>query len=532
MRYLLHHWIDHHAAARPAHPALVFGERTLDYAELAAASNRLARALVANDVAPQDRVGIYMDKGLEAAIALYGIMKAGAAYVPLDPAAPPERLATLIADCDIGCIVTAVNKRRALRTLRAAAAPLRLLVGIDDDTLGVSTLPWSQIDALPGDTPPARKTLGADLAYIMYTSGSTGTPKGIMHSHDSGLAFARWAAAEYGLRPGDRITNHAPLHFDLSTLDYFAGAVAGATTVIVPEEVTKLPASYAAFLEAHGITVFYTVPFALIQLHLRGALETRDLSALRWVIFGGEPFPPQHLHALRRRLPRARFDNIYGPAEVNGVTHYTLHDALPPEAPIPIGQIAATAEALVVDADDKPVAAGRTGELLVRSPTMMLGYWRRDELNARVFSRRTDAAGLTRTWFRTGDLVSADADGVFQFAGRKDRQIKVRGYRIELDEVELALAAHDAVEEAAAFAVADGEGSQCIHGQVTLRDGAAADVAALTKHLKGRLPFYAMPARIAIAQRFPRTTTGKIDRRRLAAEAVPDTAPARANGGT
>lgn len=519
MDYLIHHMIDRQAAACPAHCALTCVDQTMTYGELAAASNRLANALVAHGVAAHDRVGIYMEKGLDSVVAMYAIMKAGAAYVPLDPSAPVARVAGVIEDCAIRCLVSAPAKRRALRALHTHGVELDLLVGVDDDQSGWSVLSQAAIDRADAGAPPRRKILADDLAYIIYTSGSTGTPKGIMHSHASGLSFARWAASEYALKNTDRLSNHAPLHFDLSILDYFAGAVAGATTVIIPEEYTKLPASYAQLLESQRVSVLYTVPFALIQLLLRGGLEERDLSALRWIIFGGEPFVPVHLHALRARLPWVLFDNIYGPAEVNGVTHYTVGAQLSPDAAIPIGPVACTAQGLIVDDNDCAVAPGTAGELLIRSPTMMLGYWNRPQLNARVFWRRKNAAGLEEVYFRTGDVVRADADGTLHFVGRRDRQVKIRGYRVELDEVELALASHAGVEEAAAFAVADADGTQNIHGQVTLTE-AATTPAELIKHLKSRLPGYAMPAKVTITDAFVRTSTGKIDRRRLALTAM------------
>jgi acyl-CoA synthetase (AMP-forming)/AMP-acid ligase II len=218
-------------------------------------------------------------------------------------------------------------------------------------------------------------------------------------------------------------------------------------------------------------------------------------------------------------LPHVRFDNIYGPAEVNGVTHQTLEPLTGDDAVVPIGPIAETAEALIVDAEDAPVSPGQIGELLVRSPTMMLGYWGRQDLNARAFYRRRNSAGLEEVFFRTGDLVERYDDGVMRFVGRKDRQVKVRGYRVELDEIETALTMHAAVEEAAVYVLPDGEGSQAIHAQVTLTDDAPVQHEDFVKFLKSRLPWYAVPASVGVAARFPRTSTGKIDRRTLTTRA-------------
>ena len=523
MSFLIHRLLDDQAHRDPDRAASAYLDQSLTYGELARRSNQLAHMLIDRGVRRHDRVGIYMDKSIDTPVALYGIMKAGAAYVPLDPSAPAARVAAVASDCGIRHIVSAPSKLRRLRALAAAPSPIECVVGVDAgehlDWRGAS---WADVAAMPDAGPPALRVIESDLAYLIYTSGSTGTPKGIMHTHHSGLSFARWAAPEYGLVAADRLSNHAPLHFDLSIFDYFAALVAGASTVIIPEEHTKLPASYTQLLQDHRVTVLFTVPFALIQMSLRGALDERDLSALRWAIFGGEPFPPVYLRELMRQLPHVRFDNMYGPAEVNGCTHYTVTE-IGDEA-IPIGPVADCAEALIVDAAGAAVPCGETGELLVRTPTMMRGYWQRDDLNAKAFYTRRNAAGQPETFFRTGDLVAELDDGALRFVGRKDRQVKVRGYRVELDEIELALTADASVEEAAVFTLADETGSQQLHARVTLRDGAGATPAEITRSLRARLPWYAVPADIRVLPVFPRTQTGKIDRRRLSQQAEADPA--------
>jgi len=519
MTGLLHQQVDAVASRAPGLPAVQYLDSVLDYGALARETNRLANVLVAEGVSHGDRVGIYMDKSIHTAVALYGIMKAGAAYVPLDPAAPVERIAGLIRDCAIRCLVTSPGRRRVLRSLFERETGVDCLIGVTSEAgLPARCLSWQEVADRGADSAPQVEVRPSDLAYIIYTSGSTGTPKGIMHSHASGLAFARWAVAEYGFTQEDRLSNHAPLHFDLSIMDYFGAAVAGAAIVIVPEEYTKLPASYSKLVEDQRITVLYTVPFALIQMLLRGSLEQRDMSALRWAIFGGEPFPPAHLRALMERLPHVRFDNLYGPAEVNGCVHHTVGRIDDDEAPIPIGKVADCADILIIDDHDAPVAAGEIGELLVCTPTMMQGYWQRDDLNALAFYTSTGAG--KDVYYRTGDLVAQRDDGLLRFVGRMDRQVKVRGYRIELDEIETALTAIDVVEEAATYTVPDDEGSQIIHAQVTLRPGADATSAQVIKRLKKKLSWYAIPAKLTVEDSFPRTQTGKIDRRLLRTQAL------------
>jgi amino acid adenylation domain-containing protein len=506
----------------PDREAIRFSGHSLTYAELVAQANSLASVLREQSVGRGDRVGIYMNKGLESAVALYGIMQAGAAYVPLDPFAPVPRLSFVIRNCGIRWLVTKPNKLNELRQMVEAQIGLECLIGLsNEDDLPVRCLTWEDALSRTAEGPPAVGTIEQDLAYILYTSGSTGDPKGIIHTHRSGLAFAEWAATTYDLHHEDRLSNHAPLHFDLSTFDFFAGALAGATTVIIPEALTKFPANLSKLIQDERISVWYSVPFALIQLLLRGGIETRDMSALRWVLFAGEPFPTKHLRQLMATLPQPRYSNLYGPTETNVCTYYHV-PPLPEESDesIPIGQPCANAEALVVDADNRPVASDEVGELLIRGPLVMRGYWGRPDLSEKGFFRRQSFDHYEDTFYRTGDLVQLDPDGNFKYLGRKDRQIKTRGYRVELDEIEIALLSHEGVQEAAVYPIPDGEGSNLIEAAVILRSEIALETSALLDHVAGRLPPYAVPAKINIVADFPRTSTGKINRRKLQSQSL------------
>lgn len=502
--------IDRTAADDPDREAVQFLQQSSSYAELSTQSSQLAHALRSAGVRRGDRVGILAPKRLETALSLYGIMKAGATYVPIDPSAPLERQAFVIRDCGIKCLVTAPSQLNSLRELEICSLPFEAFIGLDSaEDLYTPCHSWEEVFTLPS-TSPDLDASADDLAYIIYTSGSTGTPKGIMHTHRSGLAFAQWAAAAYDLTPEDRLSNHAPLHFDLSIFDYFAGAVAGATTVIIPEAYTKLPASYTKLLEDAQVSVLFTVPFAFIQMHLHGVLDDRDLSNLRWAIYGGEPFSPKHLRALMERLPHVAFDNMYGPAEINGCSHFTVPS--PPQddhESIPIGPLNSICKGLIVDKENGAVEDGGIGELLVCTPTMMQGYWSRGDLNAVAFHRHGGDL-----YYRTGDLVRNLPSGDLVFIGRSDRQIKTRGYRVELDEVEAVLTAHEAVAEAAAFPLQN-EGTTSIAAAVTTRKTHSLSAQQILQHAKSRLPWYAVPSSIAIETEFPRTTTGKIDRRAL-----------------
>lgn len=504
----------------PDRDAVRSGGRALTYAELADRSSRLAGLLEAQGVRRGDRVGIHAGKGLAATVAMYGIMKAGAAYVPLDPSSPPARQAFVVRDCGIRHLVTEPARQAALDQLLGEPVPVECVVGVDGALSGgVRGCSWDDVAAHPSSEMEPN-LVEMDLAYVLYTSGSTGAPKGVMHTHGSALAFARVAADTYGLAGEDRLSNHAPLHFDLSTLDYFSAALAGATTVVIPDAHTRMPASLAGLIESERLTVLYAVPLALTQLVLHGALEKRDLTSVRWVLFGGEPFPPKHLRALMAALPNARFSNIYGPTESNGVTYWVLPGPPASDDPIPIGRPYGNVETVIVGGDGQPVADGEPGELLVRTPSMMRGYWGRDDLNERAFESRCVFENYHDVYLRTGDLVRRDARGLLEFLGRKDRQVKIRGYRVELDEVEVALLSHHAVETAAVFTVPGADGSTRMEAAVTLRVAGALDVEDLRAHLAQVLPRYALPERLTLLDAMPRTSTGKIDRQELSNRAT------------
>jgi amino acid adenylation domain-containing protein len=520
--YLLSQLIDDAADRDASHEACCGVTRRLDYGELVTQSNRLAHLLVEHGVRPGQCVGIHLPRTPESLVAVYGILRAGAAFVPIDPHVPVNALCQLVRECGIRHIVSHERARPHLEQL-AAATPLDLVLGVAEGIDGVrTTATWSALDGCHGGAAPDVARSQLDMAYIMFSSGSTGRPKGIVHTHGSGLAYAIRSAELYEVVPGDRIANHSPLHFDMSTFGYFTGPLAGATTLLIPQAHTKMAASLTQLIEQERITIWYSVPLALVQMLLRGVLEARHLESIRWVLYGGEPFPVKHMRALMQAWPNARFSNVYGPAEVNQCTYYhvpPLHPDDDDESPIPIGQVWDDAEGLVLDTHDAPVEPGDAGELVVRTPTMMAGYWKRPDLNAAAYFRRTNESGLEDVFYRTGDLVRHDEAGRLLFLGRKDRQVKIRGYRIEVDDVEHMLCSHADVESAAAFPIKAGGDDDRIEAAVVLRDGADVDGEDLRKFLADHLSWYAVPARIEIMNEFPRTTSGKIDRRCLQAMA-------------
>ena len=523
MLFLLPHIVDNSASRFPDKEAFRFEGTSLTYAQLHEQSNALAHTLTDLGVGRGDRVGILLFKGLESAISIYGVMKAGAAYVPLDPFSPPARTKSAISHLGVRVVVTNENVLQHQSRLESGLQSLTGIVGLPSpltqDQVAVS---WNDVAEMTTERPPRTETTEDDLAYIMFTSGSTGTPKGIMHTHRSGLSYARTSRDLYEVDSSDRLSNHSPLHFDMSTFDYFTGPLAGATTVIISEAHARFPVSLSSLVQDERLTIWYSVPFALTQMLLRGELEHRDLSSLRWVLFGGEPFPPKYLAALMSRLPKCRFSNVYGPAEVNQCTFFNVPSEFGSSQPVdvPLGRIWPNAEGIVVDNDDREVAIGDVGELLVRTPTMMQGYWNDTERNRRAFLDRDAGGGLVHRFYRTGDLVRQTEDGNLHFLGRKDRQVKIRGFRVELDEIEAALLMSPAVEEAAVYTVPADDGVVAIEASVIPSGTSGVGERELTRFLLDKLPQYAIPGRIAVMQSFPRTGSGKIDRGKLGALAA------------
>lgn len=508
MDELLWRRVEAWAERRPDQPAMRCRGEELTYSQFSQRTSQLAEVLVASGVRRGDRVGLYLGKSLHTAIGVYGVLKAGAAYVPIDPTAPVERVQAILADCGIQVLISQPDKIRRLPPDHS----LSWIVGSADSERfgGAEGIPWSVVEQAEGAMSPVTAA-GSDLAYVMYTSGSTGTPKGLMHTHASGLAYTRLSAELYQVTHEDRLGNHSPLHFDMSTFEFLTGPQQGATTVILPEEATFFPRSMAELIEREKLTFWYSVPLALIQLLEHGELETRDMSSLRWVLFGGEPFAPKHLKRLMELWPTTRFSNVYGPAEVNQCTYYHLPGPLQDLCePLPLGRVWNETRGRVVGEGGADVAIGEVGELWISSPTMMRGYWGRPDLDVQAFA---DFEG--DRYYRTGDLVQVLDSESLAFIGRKDRQVKVRGYRVELDEVEAVLTAHPDVVEVGVVAPKSEDGVRRIVAAVRVHDGAPVTAEMLRSLAAETVPAYAVPETIEVRASLPHTTSGKVDRMRL-----------------
>jgi amino acid adenylation domain-containing protein len=518
--HLLQGLLRRAVARHPDRPAVVDGGHALSYAELGARSARLANLLLELGVRRGDRVAIYLDKSAASVVAIYGVLEAGGAYVPLDPQAPTSRLAFIARDCGVEVVLTAKAKAHAWLELVAQGAPIGAIVVLDatDDDLepvsvpGVRIVAATAMDRLPA-SPPAPPTIDQDLAYILYTSGSTGVPKGVMLSHLNALTFVRWAAELCDLGPNDRLSSHAPLHFDLSIFDVFAAAAAGASVVLVPPQALVFPVEAARFIRDERITVWYSVPSALSMLVRRGGLEGGDFPTLRVLLFAGEVFPTKYLRRLMELLPSTRFVNLYGPTETNVCTFHEVETPPIGDEPIPIGTAIANTEVFVVADDGSPCRDGEVGELYVRGAGVMQGYWGDADRTSRSLVVRPAGSGPRDAAYRTGDLVHLDARGRCRLVGRRDGQIKSRGYRIELGDIEAALYAHPDVLECAVTATPDELITHRIRAHVVTR--APLEQAELQRFCGSRIPHYMVPESIEFHRELPKTSTGKVDRQVL-----------------
>ena len=505
------------ALERPDHPAVVDGTRTLTYAELDDLAGRVAALLHSMGVGPGWRVGLFLDKSAEAVAGLYGIMRAGAAYVPLDVRAPDARVGYIARDCQLSVLLTSSTCLKRMPALCRAGAPIGKVIVLDGAADGgpanVTVMGQADIDtAVPLRTGPGEADA---LAYILYTSGSTGQPKGVMLSHRNGLAFVEWAADHASVTADDLLSSHAPLHFDLSVFDLFATALRQATLVLVPASISVFPATLSQWIRDQGVTIWYSVPSILSMLVERGGLEAGSLPSLKTVIFAGEVFPSGYLTRLMQLVPQATFLNWYGPTETNVCTGYQVPEPPGEDAPdIPIGSAIAGVATFVVDEADHEVAPGGRGELLVAGPTVMQGYWGDSQKTAaRLVAHPVAAGGLV---YRTGDLVEESADGNLIFLGRRDSQVKSRGYRIELGEVETAIRSHPGVLEAAVVAVPDPLITNRLHAHVVLRH--AATSVDLVRHCGTKVPQYMVPEKWHYWDELPKTSTGKTNRQALVSE--------------
>lgn len=516
--YLIHQLLIDTAAHHPEQTAIESGERQLSYRELDQLTSQLASTLRTLGVHIGERVALHLDKSPEAVIAMLGVLKAGAVYVPVDSRSPLPRAATILADCGVRVVIGSRARSLAIWDhLPPESCVLERLITVEPDQVGVPpdprVLAWPDALTPESVTEPGPQT-EQDLAYILYTSGSTGTPKGVMISHRAAMSFINWAHDQFGLDRGDRVLSQAPFHFDLSIFDLFVSFKAGATLVLPPPDIAFAPADYGRFLDQAAISVFYATPAILTTLISHGRLEDHSWRHLRLVLFAGDVMPPRHLHRLMQTITGAGWFNLYGPTETNVCTFFEV--TTPPsteQTRIPIGWACANFELMVVNAEGEQVEDGQEGELWVRGPGLMTGYWGRAQQSAEAFAPNPLQPGLFGDrFYLTGDRVRRETDGNLTFLGRLDNMIKTRGYRVEPEEIERLLLRHPQVAEAAVVPVHNETAGTLLKAVVAHGENPPPGMRELQRLCAQNLPDYMIPRYFDFIDTLPKTSTGKLDR--------------------
>ncbi|HST64696.1 MAG TPA: amino acid adenylation domain-containing protein, partial [Mycobacteriales bacterium] len=485
--------IERQVDATPGAVAVVFEDvETVTYAQLDRRANRLAHHLRGLGVGPESRVAICMHRSPEMIVAILGVLKAGGGYVPLDPAAPRDRLEFIAADAGVQVLLTQSGLRDRMGPGAAVAVELDRA---------------AELERWP-DTRPEPVNGPRDLAYVIYTSGSTGRPKGVMIEHRSVCNFMATVHELFEMGPHDRVLQFASLGFDVSVFEIFSALTCGARLCLARQETLLSVKDLSAFMQRQEISVMDMPPTVM------SLLPGDAFPALRIAFVGGEAFSGGLVN--RWAVPGRRFFNGYGPTEgtVTVIVEECSGDGW--ETSPPIGRPMPNMRAHVLDPAGQLLGVGMPGELVIGGAGLARGYLDRPELTAEKFIPDPYSADPDERLYRTGDLVRRLPDGRLDFLGRIDHQVKLRGFRIELGEIETALRAHPMVGEAVVLLREDTPGHRRLVGYVAGATGAAApDAAELGAHLAARLPAYMVPAAIVVLDALPLNASGKVDRAAL-----------------
>jgi amino acid adenylation domain-containing protein len=506
----LHELFERQVKHSPDAVALVYEEEQLSYRELNNRANQLARYLRNLGIGPDDRVSFLLERSPTMVIAFLGILKAGAAYVPLDTTYPRERLSFMVEDSGSKLLIT----ERRLRDLLPAQLSVPVLCMSEAAQLLDC---YSTANPQTGVTPES-------LAYVIYTSGSTGTPKGVMIEHHGVVNYLFNYLRDFDISQGEGVPVQSPISFDLTVSSLHFGLVAGQKVRLLPE--AEGADALARALRSHGpASLVKLTPAHLDMLSQTVRAEEAAGCALAFIV-GGEALTWEQLAFWRKHAPQTRIINEYGPTEtVVGCCSYEVKndDAGSGEASVggvPIGKPLANAQLYVLDEHLRLVPPGVRGELYVGGDGVGRGYVNRPEQTAQRFIPDPFSGKAGARLYHTGDICRQRADGTLEYVGRIDSQVKVRGYRIELSEIEAALMQHEAVGEVVVIAEDEGGGHKRLIAYLTAEKDARAEaleVGELRRYLRERLPEYMIPAAFMVLDAMPLTTNGKVDRRALPA---------------
>lgn len=501
---LIHGLFEHQAQRTPDAVAVVYEQRSLTYAELNGRANQLARYLRARGIGPNHLVALCLERSVEMVVGIIGILKAGAAYVPLDPSYPSERLAHMLDDAAPRVVLT--QDKLANSPLLTSASS----VALDSQ--------WHEIAGQSSDNlePHARST-ARDLAYVIYTSGSTGTPKGVMVEHGNVLNLWRALSSACGpAAPGRRVGLNASLTFDAS-VQQWVQLLSGCALFVIPQQLRLHPRMLLNFVDRHRIEMIDCTPSQLKAWLAAGLLQKYG-STLRTVLVGGEAIDAA-LWGRLVRSPDVAFYNVYGPTECTvDSTFARLSDA---STEPHIGRPLENTRVYLLDDSLSPVTLGESGEIYIGGAGVARGYMNRPALTAERFIADPFSQDPRERLYKTGDLGRWRPDGNIEYLGRGDQQVKIRGCRIELGEIEAQLLRHARVRQAAVIAQENGLGEKRLIAHVVADaspgSGTTLRGEELRAHLQAALPEYMVPSAFVVLDRLPLTPSGKLDRRALQA---------------
>jgi amino acid adenylation domain-containing protein len=498
----LHELFEEQARRRSERIAVTFGDAHLSYGELDREANRLANYLLELGLLPDTPVAVSLNRSTQLVIALLAVLKAGGAYLPIDSSYPPERLAFMLDDARCNLLLSSREAHDRLPANPRCAHR----VDLDADRLAFAQRPADK---------PACHLDPANMAYVIYTSGSTGQPKGVINTHEAICNRLLWMQEQYRLGAADVVLQKTPASFDVSVWEFFWPLMAGARMALAAPGGHKDGAYLARLIADQQVTVLHFVP-AMLQLFLdEPGLE--KCGSLRTVICSGEALPAESVERFQNRL-KAGLHNLYGPTEAAvDVTYWECDPAAVAETrSVPIGRPIANTGIYLLDESLRPVPIAAPGELHIGGTGLARGYLNRANLTAERFIPNSFASAGGARLYRTGDLAYFRPDGLIEFLGRADGQVKIRGHRIELAEIESALNTHPSVKEAVVVVRPGQAGTNWLVAYIVARREAPVwHVDRLRNHLRERLPDYMIPSVFSSLETAPLTPSGKIDRRSL-----------------
>lgn len=510
---LVQEFLSQNAGDRPESLFIKEGNHTISYGVMDENTNRLARTLKRLGVTRGDGVALLLPKSISFFEAMLATLKADAYYLPLNPESPEERNRAILNHSGSKFVVCHEEHGAEARSLLLNRPDITLIL-------------WSP-KLSSGDSARSLRyeNSAEDVIYVLYTSGSTGEPKGVMIKHSNVTNYAEWTTSYFGINPEDRLSNHPAPNFDLSVFDIYSAMKAGASLHLVPPEASLFPIKIIDFIQENQLTVWNSVPSLYTSIRRAKALDSSRLTSLRALTFNGEVMPTSTLIEWMRACPSARFVNQYGPTETTCASLFYELSEIPtnPATPVPIGVPITNTEAFALSQDGDVIGEGEVGELYIGGAGVGSGYLHDPEKTRSAYIARPNFPANSSQWYRTGDLVLLRAEGGFDFVGRKDFQIKVRGHRVELGAVEAAVSSLEYVASAAALGVPEPRSKDIRIVVILVLNGIpngitkTFDDADIRADLRRLLPDYMLPKTILRLEKMPLNSNGKVDRASLRA---------------